>query len=107
MDEKDTETSTKTTLYISDLLEMDFPMVKQPVQFYGPARTGAPPVLVDCEKKIREVDAVVLISAEYNNSVPASLKNFLDAFPDSAYGCKPSGLVCYSMGRLLHSDSLF
>ncbi|XP_062588300.1 quinone reductase-like [Saccostrea cucullata] len=81
-----------------DLLVMNFPMVKQPVHFYGPKRTGAPQNLLDCEKQIRDVDAFVIVSAEYNNSIPASLKNFLDTFPDGSYGFKPSGLVCYSMG---------
>ncbi|XP_048777149.1 quinone reductase-like isoform X2 [Ostrea edulis] len=80
-----------------DLLEMNFPMVKQPVHFLGPERSGAPQILLDCEKQIRETDAFVIVSAEYNNSIPGSLKNFLDAFPDGAYGCKPSGVVCYSM----------
>jgi NAD(P)H-dependent FMN reductase len=80
---------------------MNFPMVKQPVHFLGPERTGAPQILLDCERQIRETDAFVIVSAEYNNSIPGSLKNFLDAFPDGAYGCKPSGIVCYSMGKFL------
>lgn len=86
-------------LNIADLLEMDFPMVKQPVHFYGPDRSGAPQVLVDCEKTIQAVDAIVVVTPEYNNSIPASLKNFLDAFPDISFGFKPSGITCYSQGR--------
>lgn len=90
----------------ADLLEMDFPTVKQPVHFYGPDRSGAPQILVDCEKTIQEVDAIVVVTPEYNNSIPASLKNFLDAFPDSAFGFKPSGITCYSQGRYLFGCEL-
>ncbi|XP_055996532.1 quinone reductase-like [Ostrea edulis] len=81
-----------------DPVEMNFPMVTKPVHFFGPERTNAPKILVENEKFVKEADAYVLVSAEYNHNVPPALTNLLDAFPGSAYAYKPSGLVCYSMG---------
>lgn len=83
---------------ITDPVEMNFPMVTKPVHFFGPERTNAPKILVENEKFVKEADAYVLVSAEYNHNVPPALTNLLDAFPGSAYAYKPSGLVCYSMG---------
>ncbi|MEO1204094.1 MAG: NAD(P)H-dependent oxidoreductase, partial [Pseudomonadota bacterium] len=42
-------------------------------------------------------DGFVVVSAEYNHSVPATLKNMLDHF-QSEYLYKPSALVTYSAG---------
>ena len=42
-------------------------------------------------------DAFVIVSAEYNHSIPAALKNLLDHF-QSEYLYKPSGIVTYSAG---------
>ena len=49
---------------------MNFSMVTKPVHFYGEQRTGAPKELVDCETRIRNADAYVVVSAEYNHSIP-------------------------------------
>ncbi|XP_062573084.1 quinone reductase-like [Saccostrea cucullata] len=82
-----------------DPLEMNFPMITQPVHFYGPERKGAPEILLENEKHVKEADAYVIVSAEYNHNIPPALTNLLDAFPCSAYSFKPSGLVTYSMGQ--------
>jgi NAD(P)H-dependent FMN reductase len=76
---------------------MNLPLVTQPVHFYR-QKEKAPKILVESEKHVREADAYVIVSAEYNHNVPPALTNLLDAFPGSAYAYKPSGLVCYSMG---------
>lgn len=44
-----------------------------------------------------DADGYILVSAEYNHSVPPALKNTLDHFR-SEYYCKPSGIVSYSSG---------
>jgi NAD(P)H-dependent FMN reductase len=43
-------------------------------------------------------DGFVVVSGEYNHSIPAALKNLLDHF-QSEYHYKPSGIVTYSAGH--------
>lgn len=42
-------------------------------------------------------DAFVIVSGEYNHSIPPALKNLLDHF-QREYFFKPSGITCYSAG---------
>ena len=107
-------------------MELNFTMLTKPVHFYGPERKGAPQQLIDLEKKVKEADCFVVVSAEYNHSIPPgdaeqfntqnsddhncsclylmahvvflALANMLDHFPGSAFSYKPSGIVCYSPG---------
>lgn len=81
-----------------DPLEMNFPMVHKPVFFYGPERKGAPEWLVKAEQKVKEADAYVIVSAEYNHAIPPALSNMMDHFGGSCYAYKPSAIVCYSAG---------
>lgn len=83
----------------SDPLEMNFPMVHKPVFFYGPERKGAPEWLVKAEQKVKEADAYVIVSAEYNHAIPPALSNMMDHFGGSCYAYKPSAIVCYSAGN--------
>ena len=46
---------------------------------------------------LQAADAFVIVSAEYNHSIPAALKNLLDHF-QSEYLYKPSAIVTYSAG---------
>lgn len=46
---------------------------------------------------IRRGDAYVVVSAEYNNSIPPALSNLLDHFLEE-YFFRPSAIVCYSYG---------
>jgi len=59
----------------------------------------APDWLDVVNNKLKESDAVVVVSAEYNHSIPPALSNMLDYFPLASYAYKPSGIVCYSMGN--------
>lgn len=86
-------------LSFPDPMEMEFPMLSKPAHFYGPARTGCPEWLANAEKKVKEADAYVLVSGEYNHCIPPALSNMLDHFPGSAFSYKPSGIVCYSPGK--------
>lgn len=46
---------------------------------------------------LSEADGFVVVSGEYNHSIPAALKNLLDHF-QSEYFYKPSAIVTYSAG---------
>jgi len=46
----------------------------------------------------RRADGFVIVSAEYNQSVPPALKNLLDHFLEE-YFWRPSAIVPYSAGR--------
>jgi len=46
---------------------------------------------------LRKAVGFVVVTGEYNHSVPAALKNLLDHF-QSEYHYKPSGIVTYSAG---------
>jgi NAD(P)H-dependent FMN reductase len=46
---------------------------------------------------IRQADTYVIVSGEYNHSVPPALTNLLDHFLEE-YFFKPSAIVCYSAG---------
>ncbi|XP_059153437.1 uncharacterized protein LOC131939251 [Physella acuta] len=48
--------------------------------------------------KIKESDAIVLLSSEYNSVIPPALTNMLCHFSPSLFTCKPSGIVTYSLG---------
>jgi NAD(P)H-dependent FMN reductase len=57
----------------------------------------APPVLENVARVIKSADAYVIVSAEYNHSIPPALSNLLDHFLEE-YFFKPSAIVCYSAG---------
>jgi len=52
---------------------------------------------VDLHDTLENADGFLLVSAEYNHSVPPALKNTLDHFRNE-YFFKPSGIICYSTG---------
>lgn len=57
----------------------------------------APPAMESIAEILRSADGFVIVSAEYNHSIPAALKNLLDHF-QSEYLYKPSAIVTYSAG---------
>lgn len=59
---------------------------------------GAPEVLEGLAALFRRADAFLIVSAEYNHSIPPALSNTLDHFLDE-YHWRPSAIVCYSAGR--------
>lgn len=58
----------------------------------------APKVLEDLATLYRRADAFVVVSAEYNHSIPPALSNTLDHFLEE-YSWRPSAIVCYSAGQ--------
>ena len=57
----------------------------------------APAAMEAIAEAFRDADGFIIVSAEYNHSVPAALKNLLDHF-QKEYLYKPSGIVTYSAG---------
>ncbi len=61
-----------------------------------------PAKVVDFKRKIREADAIVFCSPEYNYSVPGVLKNAIDwasrPYGDSAWEGKPAAIMGVSPG---------
>jgi NAD(P)H-dependent FMN reductase len=59
---------------------------------------AAPPVMQELAGLYRRADGFVIVTAEYNQSVPPALKNLLDHFLEE-YFWRPSAIVSYSAGR--------
>ena len=55
-----------------------------------------PPKVVELKRRVREADAVLIVTPEYNYSVPGVLKNAIDwasrPYGDSAWSGKPAAI---------------
>jgi chromate reductase len=66
---------------------------------------GQPPAkIVELKKRIREADAILFVTPEYNYSIPGGLKNAIDwasrPYGDNAWNGKPVALMGASLGTL-------
>ena len=63
-----------------------------------------PAKVVELKKRIREVDAILFVTPEYNYSVPGVLKNAIDwasrPYGDSAWNGKPAAIMGASVGAI-------
>jgi NAD(P)H-dependent FMN reductase len=57
----------------------------------------APQRLEQLAGRIKGADAFIIVSGEYNHSIPPALSNLLDHFLEE-YFWRPSAIVCYSGG---------
>eukprot|EP00899_Mesostigma_viride_P016216 jgi/Mesvir1/24596/Mv21915-RA.1 len=87
----------KHEVTVLDPVELKLPLLETPHFFYKPGE--APEPLDKLAQIIREADCYVVVTAEYNHSIPPALKNMLDYFGGSNYAFKPSGIVSYSTGQ--------
>jgi NAD(P)H-dependent FMN reductase len=78
-----------------DPVEHPLPLLDRMYKEY--AAGEAPPVLEGLARIVKAADAYVIVSAEYNHSVPPALSNLLDHFLEE-YFFKPSAIACYSAG---------
>jgi len=78
-----------------DPMEDALPLLDRMYKEYS--KGEAPEVLERLAGKFRAADGVILVSAEYNHSIPPALSNLLDHFLEE-YFWRPSGIVCYSAG---------
>lgn len=79
-----------------DPLELKLPLIDRMYKEYEKGK--APPVLEQLAGTLRGADAFLVVSAEYNNSIPPGLSNTLDHFLEE-YFWRPSAIVCYSAGQ--------
>lgn len=91
---------------IADPAELDAPLLKQPLHFM-PDQSAAPSWMTETLAKIKEASGFVIVSAEYNCTIPPALTNLLDYFPPAAYRHKPASIVTYSMGTKTRLMRLF
>jgi len=63
-----------------------------------------PEKVVELKRKIREADAVLFVTPEYNYSIPGVLKNAIDwasrPYGDSAWSGKPAAIMGASVGTI-------
>lgn len=63
-----------------------------------------PPKIVELKRRVREADAILIVTPEYNYSVPGVLKNAIDwasrPYGDSAWTGKPVAIMGASIGSI-------
>ena len=79
-----------------DPAELDLPLLDRMYKEYP--KGEAPEPLERLATLYRRSDAFVVVSAEYNHSIPPALSNTLDHFLEE-YFWRPSGICCYSAGQ--------
>lgn len=87
----------KYDIKVLDPVELKFPMLEKPFHFYR-GDDKPPKVLAETNESIKKADAFLIISCEYNHSMPPALTNLLDHFPGSSFAWRPSGIITYSPG---------
>jgi chromate reductase len=74
----------------------DFPLYNHDVQL-----DGFPPVVTSTAEAIRNADGVIIVTPEYNHTIPGVLKNAIDwisRLPDQPFAAKPIALESASQG---------
>lgn len=85
------------TLQIVDPEAYNLPVLKKPLHFYADP-SQAPEYLHTLNKIMVEADAYIILTAEYNRSMPPGLTNLMDHLPPPSFEFKPSGILAYAMG---------
>ena len=78
-----------------DPIELRLPLLDKMYKEYPPG--SAPESLERLAERVKAADAYVIVSGEYNHTIPPALANLLDHFLEE-YFYKPSAIVCYSAG---------
>jgi NAD(P)H-dependent FMN reductase len=79
-----------------DPVELKLPLLDRMYKEYPQGE--APEPLERLATLFRGADAFVVVSAEYNHSIPPALSNTLDHFLEE-YFWRPSAICCYSAGQ--------
>jgi NAD(P)H-dependent FMN reductase len=80
---------------IVDPVTLQLPLLDRMYKEYP--KGEAPETLESLAALYRAADAFVVVSGEYNHSIPPALSNLLDYFLEE-YLWRPSAIVCYSAG---------
>src|SRR5918993_632201 len=63
-----------------------------------------PPKVIELKRRIRAADAILIVTPEYNYSIPGVLKNAIDwasrPYGDSAWNGKPAAIMGASIGAI-------
>lgn len=78
---------------------LDYPHTEVFKPVFAYAEGSKPEPLSALERRIREADAYVMVSPEYNHSMSPALADLLNHFPSSAFAFKPSLIATYSSGQ--------
>jgi len=83
---------------IIDPLEYNLPLLDKMYKEYNNDKNGkAPDNMEKLSNLLKDSDAFIIVSGEYNHSIPPALSNLLDHFMPE-YFWKPSAIVSYSTG---------
>jgi NAD(P)H-dependent FMN reductase len=80
---------------IVDPVVVQLPLLDRMYKEYEKGK--APAVLEELAALYRTADAFIVVSGEYNHSIPPALSNLLGHFLEEYY-FRPSAIVCYSSG---------
>jgi NAD(P)H-dependent FMN reductase len=80
---------------VVDPVALQLPLLDRMYKEYP--KGTAPAMLEQLASLYRATDAFVVVSGEYNHSIPPALSNLLDYFLEE-YLWRPSAIVCYSAG---------
>ena len=83
------------TVHFIDPMEYKLPLLDKMYKEFPEGK--APEPMEAIAKKFRESDGFLIVTGEYNHSIPPALKNILDHF-QSEYLFKPSAIASYSAG---------
>ena len=81
---------------VVDPVELQLPLLDRMYKEYPKGR--APEALERLAAIYRASDGFVIVSGEYNHSIPPALSNLIDHFLEE-YFFRPSAIVCYSAGQ--------
>ena len=87
-----------------DAKAIDLPMLDRMLKEYAPGT--APAAMETLGAKIREADAFVFVTGEYNWGVQPGLKNLTDHFLEEWFW-RPAAIASYSAGRLSGTRSSY
>ena len=78
-----------------DPVERALPLLDR---MYKEYQGGAPAVLEELAELFRRADGFIIVSGEYNHTIPPALSNLMDHFLEE-YFWRPAAIACYSSGR--------